>query len=193
MKPLISILILTNHGRDNYLNILLFSIAVQMKRYGLKDKTDIEILISKDGAGQHPDGTKMNALRLKAKGMWSFFMNDTDTLSDDYLAHAVQILKLKNPDCLNLIGNKSVNGLHNQPFINSIENKQMNIKDGFIFNPPNHFNMVRTEIAKKHMFLNQVGDVTNEWAERVAKSGELKTEARIEKQSYFNNVIISQN
>lgn len=189
MKPTLSILICTINGREPYLEGLKYNIARQMFRFNLKDKIDIEVLISKDQIGENTIGTKRNALLQSCNGDWACFIDDDDQIADDYLINAINILKTQNPDCINMIGWMTTNGMNGETFIHELKHTEYFTKDGVHYRPPNHLNIIRTSISKQFKFpsLNHGEDTA--WAMDLCRSGLLKTEGRIENIVYYYQYI----
>ena len=188
-KPTLSILICTIEGREPFLESLKYNIARQMFRFKMIDGADIEVVISKDKRGEHKIGMKRNALLHSCKGEWACFIDDDDQISDDYLVNALSILKTQNPDCINMIGWMTTNGMNGETFIHELKHKEYFTKDGIHYRPPNHLNIIRTAIGKQFTFpeINHGEDTA--WAMDLCRSGLLKTEGRIEKIVYYYQYI----
>lgn len=185
MKPILSILILTIDGREHFMERLKFDIAKQMHKFGLKDGVDIEVNVSKDRKGENSIGKKRNALLQSCRGEWECFIDDDDQISTEYLCKAINILKTQNPDCINLIGSMTTNGIGSETFIHELKHKTYFTQNGVHFRPPNHLNIIRSSIAKQFIFpeINHGEDTA--WAMDLCNSGLIKTEGRIEEVSYY--------
>lgn len=189
MKPTASILICTIEGRENFYNSLLFNITRQMMRFNMKNGIDIEVICSKDKRGEHTIGAKRNALLQSCRGEWACFIDDDDQIADDYLVNAISMLKTNNPDCLNLIGYMTTNGMNPEQFVHELKQTEYKTINGIHLRPPNHLNFIRTSIGKKFTFPELNHGEDTDWAMQICKAGVLKTEARIEKPVYFYQYI----
>lgn len=189
MKPTLSILICTIEGRENFLESLKFNIARQMFRFGLKNGVDIEVITSKDKRGEHTIGRKRNALLQSCNGEWACFIDDDDQIADDYLVNAINILRSQNPDCINLIGYMTTNGLNPETFIHELKHKEYFTRDTVHYRPPNHLNIIRTSISKNFKFPELNHGEDTDWAMQICNAGVLKTEGRIENIVYYYQYI----
>lgn len=190
MKPILSVLILSNDGREAYLESLKYNIARQMLKGNLKEGVDIEVIISKDMKGQYTNGVKMNALLQSCKGDWAFIISDDCQLAQDYLVNAINIIKTKNPDCINATVFKTVNGLNPITIHYDMQKKQGNPEQGASYQSLCYLNIIRTSISKKFNFpeigvISEIGG----WSEQISKSGEIKTEGRIENITCYQQLI----
>lgn len=184
MQPVLSILICTIEGREHFFDDLKYNIARQMMQFGLKEGIDIEVLVSKDKRGEHSIGWKRNNLLQACRGKWFCFIDDDDKIAV-YLAEAINILKTQNPDCINLIGEITVDGGSSQKFIHELKYTEYFTKDNVHYRPPNHLNIIRSSIGKQFVFPEINHGEDTDWAMQLCRSGLLKTEGRIEKTTYF--------
>lgn len=189
MKPILSILICTIESREPFLEGLKYNIGKQMANNNLVNGVDIEVLISKDIRGQNTIGKKRNALLQSCNGKHACFLDDDDQIADNYLGRAINILKTEDPDCINLIGEMTTNGLNPQTFIHELKYKEYVSQGGFHYRPPNHLNIIRTSIGKKFRFPETNFGEDTDWAMQLCKSGLLKTEGRIEDVVYYYRYI----
>lgn len=189
MQPLLSILILTIEGRENYLDSLRYNIAKQMLKYNLRNNIDIEVIISKDKRGENSIGKKRNALLQSCNGEWSCFIDDDDQIADYYLSRAIDILKSINPDCINLVGCMTTNGINPETFMHELKHKSYFSQGNVHFRPPNHLNIIRTSIGKQFKFPEINFGEDTDWAMQVCNSGLIKTEGRIEDTVYYYKYI----
>lgn len=185
MNPILSILICSIDGREPYLESLKYNIASQMNKFNLQEGVDIEVIVSKDMRGQNTIGKKRNALLQSCKGTWACFIDDDDQIANDYLVNSISILKSQNPDCINLNGWMTTNGMNGESFVHELKHQEYFTKDGVHYRPPNHLNIIRTSIGKQFIFpeINHGEDTA--WTMDLCRSGLLKTEGRIESIVYY--------
>ena len=164
-----SILIPTLVERSTKLNALINSI--NEKRQRLCPDLKIEFCISCDNR-EKSIGKKRDELLKSAKGKYMSFVDDDDDLTDAYFEDALATIQ----------GNFDVCRLRGQmaqyTFTHSIENtltSPMARNEEFL-RPPNHLNVMLTELAA----LIQFGDAKRgedlDWTIRLAKTGMLKRE-----------------
>ena len=189
MKPTASILICTIEGREAFYESLKFNIARQMMRFGIRNGIDLEVISSKDKRGEHSIGAKRNALLQSCRGEWACFIDDDDQIADDYLVNAISLMRSQNPDCINLIGYMTTNGLNPEKFVHELQQKEYKTVNGVHLRPPNHLNFIRTSIGKQFTFPEINHGEDTDWAMQICNSGLLKTEARIEKPVYYYQYI----
>jgi hypothetical protein len=164
-----SILIPTITGREETLKRLLGVInEIKMR---VCPSLKIEICISYDNR-EKKIGTKRQQLLQGAKGKYFSFIDDDDLVTDAYFEDALSTIQ----------GNFHVCRLRGQmaqyTFTHSLENTldmPMCIGDVFI-RPPNHLNVMLTDIGNLISFGNAIRGEDLDWTIRLAQSRYLQTE-----------------
>jgi glycosyltransferase involved in cell wall biosynthesis len=150
-------------------------------------KTDeIEIIFSVD-TGTISTGEKRNALMDKARGEYIVYVDDDDTVSEDYVCLVTEAIKRSRPDCI------GINLVHYKDgiFHGNCE-LSLRIKEWGNFineNPPRyerfpiHLNPVRRDIAMKARFPKSSNEEDRHYG--LALQPLLKTCEIIDKPIYF--------
>jgi hypothetical protein len=164
-----TILIPTIVGRESRLCILLESIEERRKR--ICPSLKIEIRLSFDNR-EKKIGTKRQELLTSVKGKYMSFVDDDDLLTDAYFEDALATIEGNYHVC-------RLRGQMNQyTFTHSLKNtldKPMCEGDVFL-RPPNHLNVMLSDIAKLFTFGNAVRGEDLDWTIRLAQSRNLQTE-----------------
>jgi glycosyltransferase involved in cell wall biosynthesis len=196
----LSILICHDKKREVFLSRLKLSIAFAAMRSSVNVDYKYELLnssysiieispsqIAEIIIDDTPDisiGAKRNILLNKAKGKYVVFIDDDDLISSDYFVQICNGIE-KEVDCCSLIGKYYENGKYIADFKHSIVNSSYSEKDGVYLRPPNHLNVIRSEIAKKFKFPEKnIGEDTD-WAMMIAESKFLKTEHEVREPIYY--------
>ena len=164
-----TIMIPTIMGRESSLYILLESIEERRKR--ICPSLKIEIRLSFDNR-EKKIGTKRQELLKSVKGKYMSFVDDDDFLTDAYFEDALATIQ-GNYDVCRLRGQ-----MNQYTFTHSLENtldKPMCEGDVFL-RPPNHLNIMLSEIGKLFTFGNAVRGEDLDWTIRLAQSGNLRRE-----------------
>ena len=163
-----TILIATITGREEKLGRLLSRIN-SMKPAGLK----IEICISYDNR-EKKIGTKRRELLQGAKGKYVSFIDDDDLVTQAYFEDALATISGGFHVC-------RLRGQMNEyTFTHSVENTldmPMCIGDVFV-RPPNHLNIMMTDVAKLIPFRDASQGEDLDWTIRLAQTHWLKREYR---------------
>jgi len=158
-------------GRETKLYNLLQTIEEQRKR--ICPSLKIEISISFDNR-EKKIGTKRQELLTNAKGKYISFIDDDDLVTDSYFEDALATIQGEYHVC-------RLRGQMNQfTFTHSIENtldKPMCEGDVFL-RPPNHLNILLSDIGKLFTFGNAVRGEDLDWCIRLAQRNYLKREYR---------------
>jgi len=166
-----TIMIPTITGRESRLYILLESIEERRKR--ICPFLKIEIRLSFDNR-EKKIGTKRQELLSSVKGKYMSFVDDDDLLTDAYFEDALATIQGNYHVC-------RLRGQMNQyTFTHSIENtldKPMCEGDVFL-RPPNHLNVMLSDIGKLFTFGNAIRGEDLDWTIRLAKSKNLQSEYR---------------
>jgi hypothetical protein len=164
-----TIMIPTIVGRESRLYILLESIEERRKR--ICPSLKVEIRLSFDNR-EKKIGTKRQELLMSVKGKYMSFVDDDDLLTDAYFEDALATIQ-GNYDVCRLRGQ-----MNQYTFTHSLENtldKPMCEGDVFL-RPPNHLNVMLSEIGKLFRFGNAIRGEDLDWAIRLAQSGSLRRE-----------------
>lgn len=92
-------------------------------------------------------GEKRNALLNQAKGEYVVFIDDDDSISEDYLSAILESIETK-PDCVGINGIITTNG-HGKTkwFISKEYGQWFTGPDGIYYRTPNHISPVKRELA----------------------------------------------
>jgi hypothetical protein len=164
-----TIMIPTIVGRESKLYTLLEMIEEQRKR--ICPSLKIEVQLSFDNR-EKKIGTKRQELLMSVKGKYMSFIDDDDLVTDAYFEDALATIQGEYHVC-------RLRGQMNQyTFTHSIENtldKPMCEGDVFL-RPPNHLNIMLSDVGKLFPFKNAVQGEDLDWTIRLAKSRNLKKE-----------------
>lgn len=176
MSPFtLSILICTLPERVGYLRRLMVSLEKQA------NGRPVEILT--DNRGRNISiGAKRNALLNWARGGYVAFVDDDDEVAGNYVQLVLQALRSK-PDCAELRGEITTNGMNPKPFIHTIACKEWHEKDGIYWRMPNHLNAIRRELALQAGFPEKSFGEDHDFSKRVQPF--LKTQGEIPQTIYY--------
>ena len=182
----LSILIPTISRRKQLFDNLLFSLNEQIET-GLNG---VEIL--HDGNDFDSIGEKRNRLLNMAHGDYVCFVDDDDSVCENYIALLLQGIAT-NPDCIALKGIITEDGQDPQYFEHSIFYKRYETTNRTYptgtkyLRYPNHLNCIRSSIAKQFKFPETNHGEDTDWATQIHNSGLLMHEYNTEKVLYFYN------
>lgn len=164
-----SILIPTLVERSDKLTQLLTSI--HEKRQRICPTLKIEFCISCDNR-EKSVGLKREELLKGAKGKYMSFVDDDDDLTDEYFEDALACIQGGFHVC-RLRGQMS-----QYTFTHSIENKLTDpmARDEVFLRPPNHLNVMLTDIGNLIRFKDASRGEDLDWTIRLAKTGFLRSE-----------------
>lgn len=179
-----SILILTLEKRREKFNYIIGRIKSQIRENNLSK--NINILISSDN-GEKIVGLKRQELIRACKSEYCCFIDDDDDVSDDYIKLMWEGINT-NPDCISLEGIITTMGKNPKKFIHNLKYNKYFEKDNVYYRPPNHLNVMKTKFFKRYLFREDMktGEDTD-FAMRLCKSGDLKTQYEVGKPYYFYN------
>ena len=166
-----SLLIASIPGREQSLQGLLQ--VINERRAAICPELRIEICIAFDNR-EKKIGTKRQELLQSAKGKYFSFLDDDDTVTAAYFEDALATIK-GGFHCCRLRGQ-----MNQYTFTHSIQNTltmPMCIGDEFL-RPPNHLNIIMTDIGNLMHFQNLTHGEDLDWAIRLAQTGWLRTEYR---------------
>lgn len=172
----LSILIPTISKRSSMLSVLLDELSRQKGHY------EIEVILDRtEGVAT---GIKRNTLLKEATGEYVCFIDDDDAVSHRYLELIFAGIA-SNPDCLSLVGEMTTNGSNPHRFIHSLKYNSYFEKDGVYYRPPNHLNVIRTDIAKRFEFPAKTFGEDTDWAMQICNARVLKTQVEIDEVLYY--------
>ena len=150
------------------------------------DRTDVEILGLYDNKLQ-PTGSKRNRLINIARGKFIVFIDDDDSIAEDYISSITEsIVQYPDVDCI-LFDFLTTNKVSGEKILGSCSIKYNYYKQEgtFWFGKPFHIMAWRTELARKHAYKDITinGDIN--WSSRAYY--DIKKEARINKTLYYVN------
>jgi hypothetical protein len=117
-------------------------------------------------------GAKRQQMLQAAEGRYVSFVDDDDMVTAAYIEDAVSCIR-GGFDCMRLRGQIS-----QYTFTHSIVTKITDpmANDTTFLRPPNHLNVMKTDIAKTISFINASSGEDTEWAIKLARTGFLRTE-----------------
>lgn len=179
---ILSVLICSLEKRAKMLAALTAELNRQRAQYGLID--DVEILSSVDG-GAMSIGGKRNHLMRQATGKYVCYVDDDDSVSDDYLYLMVNACRLQpEVDCVGIVGDILWRGEHCS-FVHSIIYSEWKYEGGQFFRPPNHLNPVKREIAMRFPFVEKNKGEDFDYSCAMQRAGALQSEAMVPATVYF--------
>ncbi len=169
----LSILICSVVERGLMLNKLLDVLSNQKTK-------EVEVLVEVDDR-EITTGEKRNKLLKRAKGEYVAFIDDDDTVSEDYIPKILKAIKSK-PDCCGIEGIVTAKAKNRKrKFVHSMRYKSWFEKDGVYFRCPNHISPIRRELALRVQFPHiTVGE---------DKVFSLKLQPLLEKEEYIEGPI----
>lgn len=162
-QPVLSILICSIESRADFLARLLAILEPQQRG-------DVEILIDLDD-GQVSIGQKRNRLVARATGEYLCFVDDDDTVPDDYVATLVAACSEGN-DCVGFKLRRVVNGASEDiQAMHSIRFTDWGVvswdNEPFYMRTPNHLNPIRAALARQVPFPDQNAGEDKDYSTRI--------------------------
>lgn len=145
----ISILIATLPIRSYMFDKLVFKLYDQIRKSG--NRNSVEIIYDDSSPIVMNIGQKRNALLKRAKGDYITFIDDDDTISDDYILKIVKACK-SGADCIGISGIITTNGQNEQPWHISKDFERWFVRGNTYYRTPNHISPVKRELALKAGF-----------------------------------------
>jgi glycosyltransferase involved in cell wall biosynthesis len=135
-------------------------------------------------------GQKRNELLNDANGEYVCFIDDDDTISENYINHLLEGIH-KGVDCCSLRGRITFDGILPEYFEHSIKYKEYKTTDNPIKYEryPNHLNCIKSSIAKQFKFPEINHGEDTDWATQIFNSGLIKTEHYINGIMYYYKFI----
>jgi glycosyltransferase involved in cell wall biosynthesis len=179
---LLSVLVPTLEDRRILFNRIRGQLATQAANAHLQD--DVEILHLLD-SGERSTGWKRNRLIEQARGEFVAFVDDDDTVSDDYLPRICDAIR-SHPgiDCIGIRGIVRFRGSHPREFIHSIRYPDYRTSGGVYLRPPYHLNPIRRSIASRYRFADVYYSEDIDWARSMASGKVLTNEHFIDSVLY---------
>lgn len=134
----LSILICTMPSRRDKLAILLGILQQQII-------DSVEVLVCSDDKIISV-GHKRNILVSLATKEYVAFIDDDDTVSNDYIKLVLEAISSK-PDCVGIEGIITVNGGNPKKFTHSLQHNEWKTENDVYYRPPNHLNPIKRSIA----------------------------------------------
>ncbi len=184
-----SIMICTMTERKQQLDELVASLVAQIKEHNLENK--IEILIFSDNRGECTIGYKRNKLMQASRGKYINFIDDDDTVHKNYIKMLYDKMHT-DTDCIGLKGIRTQNGGNPNLFVHSLDYNDYSFVEGVFYRPPNHLNPIKRDKALQFPFKEVNWGEDTDWAMQVARSGCLKTEAKIDEPYYFYHFVLKE-
>jgi glycosyltransferase involved in cell wall biosynthesis len=175
----LSVLILTLPTRiDSYYN-LIKKLNHQVVSYNLVHR--VQILTMCD-TKEMVVGEKRNYLLQKSVGRYVCYIDDDDTISDDYLIKIINSIDSSNADVITFCGDYVENSVIT-PFSISIVHRGNFNEPNIFFRLPNHLCPVKREIALSCQFSNKNFGEDSDYAEKI--NHYIKNEFHIQDKLYF--------
>ena len=175
----LSVLICTLEERKTLFDVLIARINRILLAYNV---TEVQILSECDNR-QMSIGEKRNLLLSRAEGDYVCFIDDDDTIDEEYFIRILKALESE-PDCVELIGMMNTDGLNQKRFEHSIKHSTYHEYNNTYFRYPNHLNPIKREIAMRFKFPETNFGEDTEWATQIRDSGLLRIESRMDKVIY---------
>jgi len=172
VKPTLSILICHLNSRGVQLERLRRCLDFQLPGSG-----EVEVLVESDN-GEMSIGKKRNVLLGRAKGGFTCFIDDDDTVVDTYVASILSAIR-EDPG-IDVVGMKGIitfAGKDPATFVHSITCPGWVTRDGVYLRTPNHINPVASYISKSFPFEEIDFGEDHKWSNAILPS--LKTERLI--------------
>lgn len=136
-------------------------------------------------------GEKRNRLLSMATGEYIVFIDDDDSISEDYVKLILYAIEDSRPDCIGIRGMLSYirgNVVQRRKFFyHTISNDTYFESNRGYERPPNHLNPIKRDIAIKYQFKDISMGEDTDWAMQICNNKELKSETYIDKTIYFYN------
>lgn len=178
-----SVLIPTIPGREKGIQSLIASIREKVAR--LTPNLRLEICIDFDNR-ESSVGLKRQRLLEKAKGKYTSFIDDDDTITDAYVED-VQAMIDGNFHTMRLVGEMTGGWRFVHSTGVSLKDPMATSgPDPYFQRPPNHLNPMLADIAKMIPFKDATYGEDLDWTMNLSRSGFLQTEYRSENRVLYN-------
>lgn len=179
---LLSILIPSLTTRAAELSALYGFLEGQIINQGI----DAEILTDVD-SGKLSVGKKRNRLIKAAKGEFTCFIDDDDSVVFDYVKTVREIFETGEYDSIGFHGMLKTDGKKEEEFIHSDMYSTWEKRGRFYVRPLNHLNPMRTEYFRKIKFPDLRHGEDKDFSVRLKESGLIKSEYYLNRIMYFYN------
>jgi hypothetical protein len=185
MKPLLSILIPTVYGRESELNKLLD--RIKLCNSLVPHDTDIQVIVERDNK-EMSIGEKRELLYRRASGLFSWQIDDDDSISEDALAEIFKAIE-QEPDCITFEESVTIDGKYSRSNF-SLKYKEWKgdgntlLEDGFQYQrSPFYKCVIKTEIARNVPFPKIRYNEDEQWS--ILLMPYISSEVHIDKQLYI--------
>jgi hypothetical protein len=179
----LSILIPTLPERTHFLNEMLNNIYNQVRTLNAGDKVEV---LTDNRDRTISTGVKRNSLLEKAKGKYTWFVDDDDFIWEYSIGEILKATE-KNPDVIGINGIMTTDGTAQVDWEIRLGHEykavQRNGKEYYL-RFPNHITPMKREHAIKVKFPDKFVFEDYEWAKTLKDAGYLKTQVNIEKPIY---------
>jgi glycosyltransferase involved in cell wall biosynthesis len=172
----LSILICSLHSRKDKFNRLIDILQPQLD----KSKGLVQAVVVTD-SGETPIGRKRNELMRIATGEYICFIDDDDTVADNYVELLLDAM-IANTDIIVFDALRYVDNVIDKPVKYGIEYNKDYHDNKFYYRMPNHLMCVKKELALQVPFKEINFGEDSDYAKRLFPL--LKTQARIDKILY---------
>ena len=179
----LSILIPSLPSRKISFERLYKTLGQQIERCNLSTKVEIVYFLDEK---IYSVGYKRNQLIKKSRGKYICFIDDDDSIDENYIRLIFNALQ-KKPDCVGIKGVITFKGESPIVFSQSLENKGHAKKENSYLWPIRHLNPIKREIAERFEFPEKNDGEDTTWCLKLNRSKLLKTEVKIDKPIYFYN------
>jgi len=176
----LSVLICTIEQRKTLFDVLMARINDFLERGDFTSQ--VEILSECDNR-EMSIGKKRNLLLSRAKGDYVCFIDDDDSIDEEYFVKILNALE-SSPDCVQIIGMMNTDGYNQQRFEHSITHPVYYDHQGVYYRYPNHLNPIKREIAQRFKFPEVDFGEDTDWATQIRDSALLQREESIDKVIY---------
>ena len=170
--PLISLLIPTVAGRENYVKRIENLLREQIQN--LQAESIVELCINHDESIKKI-GTKRNELMDVSKGTYTAFIDDDDTVTDYHVSRMITAAH-SGKDCASLLGHYYLDGKFERVFEHSIKYDSWGDNGEVLFRCPNHLNLVKKELVYDIKFNEINFGEDGMWSMQINNEKRLKTE-----------------
>jgi len=145
----------------------------------------VELLTLRD-SGAAAIGSKRNRLIAMASGRFVVFVDDDDTVSDEYVERLLEAIR-EHPDvdCVCISGEIDFRGSHRRKMIHSIRFGDWGYNGESYSRPPCHITPIRREIAQRYPFAEVNYGEDMEWSMRINRDRALEKEIVLDRVLYF--------
>jgi glycosyltransferase involved in cell wall biosynthesis len=180
---LLSILIPTLESRSSLCDRLRCHLERQVKQNNAEKMVEI-LTLCDDGSATV--GSKRNQLMAMARGRFVVYVDDDDSVSDDYVGQITRAIKA-NPDadCIGFAAEITFRGKHPRSMVHSTRYKDWRHCDGKYVRPPCHITPIRRSIAARYAFADIDYAEDMDWTLRMSRDEAIRREFTLDSTLYF--------